>query len=393
MRACWFAVLAVAIGAAWAACAEVTYPMEVLPSERQIVSDEGTGAELTFLTSDSAADTNLYFHERSWLADESLLLFTSRREGGGLMGYLTHTGELVRLTTPSGGLGGATAAVSGPRFFAARGLELLDITLTIETPANGPTTVTARERLICKLAAGPGTSLNVSCDDKRLAFGGNEPEGQPGNVVLVVDVTSGAVTTLLHIPSDPGYGGHVQWSRTSPDFLSFAGRQQRLQVIDVRDGKVRTPYVHGPQELVTHESWWVNDQMLFCGGTHPKPTENADVKVLDVATGEVRVIGSGAWWEGATPIELAKVNWWHAAGSADGVWVAADNWHGDIMLFEGKTTRPHLLTSGHRTYGKGDHPHVGWDRTSEKVVFTSQRFGNSDVCVAAIPSAWRAALP
>ncbi len=47
----------------------------------------------------------------------------------------------------------------------------------------------------------------------------------------------------------------------------------------------------------------------------------------------------------------AKRNWWHASGSPDGRWVAADNWHGDIMLFDGKTSRPQLLTTGHRTYG------------------------------------------
>ena len=62
------------------------------------------------------------------------------------------------------------------------------------------------------------------------------------------------------------------------------------------------------------------------------------------------------------------------------------------MLFEGKTTRPHLLTSGHRTYGGGEHPHVGWDRKGEKVVFASHMLGNLDVCVATIPKTWQNAV-
>ena len=128
-------------------------------------------------------------------------------------------------------------------------------------------------------------------------------------------------------------------------------------------------------ELVTHESWWVNDQILFCGGKSPKPAELSHVKLLNIYTGEVRIAGAGAWWPEATASEAAKLNWWHVAGSGNGSWIATDNWHGDVMLFEGKTTRPHLLASGHRTYGKGEHPHVGWDRKGEKVVFGSHLLG------------------
>ena len=51
------------------------------------------------------ADSNLYFHERSWLADESVILFTSKRTNGGLMGYITATGELIRFNSPQGPLG------------------------------------------------------------------------------------------------------------------------------------------------------------------------------------------------------------------------------------------------------------------------------------------------
>ena len=151
-----------------------------------------------------------------------------------------------------------------------------------------------------------------------------------------------------------------------------------MWVVDIREGVPRNVYLAEEGELVTHESWWVNDQLLFCGGKSPTPAELSHVKVLNIYSGEVRIVGAGAWWPEATPAEAARLNWWHAAGSADGRWVAADNWHGDIMLFEGKTTRPHLLTTGHRTYGKGEHPHVGWDRKGEKVVFGSTPAGQPE---------------
>ena len=71
--------------------------------------------------------------------------------------------------------------------------------------------------------------------------------------------------------------------------------------------------------------------------------------------------------------------------------MVADNWHGDLTIFEAQTTRPHLLTQGHRTYGKGEHPHVGWDRNGEQVVFTSHLLGNPNVCLARIPKAMQEA--
>src|SRR5688572_9276109 len=80
---------------AWIANAAATsYPLEVFPPEHKRMADPRTSAELLFLTTAPENDSNLYFHEYSWLGDESVILFTSSRAKGGLMGYLTATGEL-----------------------------------------------------------------------------------------------------------------------------------------------------------------------------------------------------------------------------------------------------------------------------------------------------------
>jgi hypothetical protein len=138
-------------------------------------------------------------------------------------------------------------------------------------------------------------------------------------------------------------------------------------------------------EIVTHVVWWVNDSILFTGAIDLDGKDHSHVKVVDAASGDVRVMGAGFWWPDADPVELARLNWWHPAGSDDGRWVVADNWHGDIMLFEGRTTRRHLLTGNHRTYGGGEHPHPGWDRRGKQVIFCSHQLGSPDVCVATIP--------
>ncbi|GMW00483.1 MAG: hypothetical protein AMXMBFR84_16200 [Candidatus Hydrogenedentota bacterium] len=368
--------------------------LSVLPAEHKHEVDPVTGAELTYLTTNPARDVNLYFHERSWLADGSMILFVSQREHGGLMGYLTATGELVALQNANGALGGATAANVGPRFYAQQGNDILEITLSIQISPNAPpeaSRVTAIDRTIATLPPGSGhCSLNENATGEWISVGMTTPGDGGLPAIYIINIASGIVRELCRVPKSPGYQHHVQWSRTNPYLLSFAGDNQRLQVVDIRDGIIHNVYKAIENELVTHESWWVDDQIIFCGGVNPKPTEDSHVKVLNIYNGQVRIAGAGAWWPAATPETITRLNWWHAAGSADGRWIIADNWHGDLMLFEGQTTRPKLLTKDHRTYGKGDHPHVGWDRTGRQAVFTSHRLGNPDVCVATIPEQWQA---
>jgi len=370
------------------------YALEVLPTEARRLTDEHTGAELLFLTSGPTENRNLYFHERSWLQDDSVILFYADREYNGLMGYVVATDELVRLSAADGTpLNRATAAVDRPAVYAMAGDRVLEIALHIEPsdqPAATPSRIWARERALCEVSHAV-TSLNESCDGRYLSVGVTERDAPEASAIYLIATADGARERLCGMP--PGATAtvsHVQWSTTNPYWISFANAPIRIWVVDIRDRQPWAPYAQRPGELVTHEVWWGNDLLLFCGGIHPKPQEDAHVKTLDPRTGEVRIIGEGAWWPDATPAELAKRNWWHPAGSPDGHWVAADNWHGDIMLFEGLTARPRLLTQGHRTYGGGQHPEVGWDRRGEQVVFASHKLGEGvHVCVATIPEEWQ----
>lgn len=388
-------LLVAAVAPSHAAADAEPFRLEVLPPEHKRMVDPRTGAELLFLTTDRARDTNLYFHERSWLADGSMILFLSARAGGGAMAYVVETGELVRLSGPHGPISGVNAAATTRSIFGRRGDAVVQWSLAVKVspdPRAAPSEVTAAERVIARL---PGVQMHTpvqeSCDGRHLAVGaivGN------GRAIFVIDVPSGAYRELCRIPDPPGYGGHVQWSHNNPNMLSFAGRTERLMVVDLRDGVPRNIYAQWDGELVTHEHWWVtdahgDDQMVFCGGLHPKPSEESHVKVINVRTGVVRIIGAGAWWPTGGDEAIAKQNFWHCAGSEDGRWVAADNWHGDITLLEGKTTRRRILTVGHRHYGHGEHPHVGWDRKGRQVVFTSHLLGDPNVCVASIPPQWQ----
>ena len=405
MRLCYRLLAAVCVsvaGAAWfPAHADQTYELEVFPRQDMKHADAFTGVELTTLSVLLPA-TNLYFHQRSWLPDGSMIVFDSDR---GLMGYLCQTGELVVLEPGSQKFRDRpTVAATRNSVFAIRGTDEIEFALDIDISADPGTVlskVTATERVIARLSTfcphGCG-KLNGSYDDTYLVTY-NEP------YILTITVATGEVQRVCTIGPPIDWRSHVQSSRGPSNLLSFAGGPDwhtrgdpdRLWVVDPAEGVPRPVHHQIAGELVTHESWWVGDQILFCGAPpavgfedEPSKREMSHVNVLDPRTGIVRILGAGNWWPEGTDAEVWKRNWWHCAGSDDGRWVVADTFHGDIVLFEGKTGRPRVLTTGHRTYGGGEHPHPSFDPTGSFVVFTSNRSGIGRVCVAKIPDEWRA---
>jgi hypothetical protein len=367
-----------------------TWQAEVLPADHSVRIDSVTGVKLTFLTTKTRSE-NVYFSERSWLSDESMIIFYGVR---GLMGYLTATGELVVMKAPIGYVTSATCAARRPSIFCMRGGDLLELTpeVTLSTdPTKKPSTVKIHERLITTLPK--SVQLNSSDDDEYIGVGVKTASGMSIRTIRIRD----GVTRELRAVPEGGGGSHVAWSRSKSNLLTYAGKPDRLMLIDPAKGVPRSIYTKTPDELITHESWWIDDQILFCGSVRPHGQDQSHVKVIDPKTGTVRIVGAGAWLPGISAADLAVHNWWHAAGSVDGRWIIADNWHGDLVLFEGTTTRPHWLTKGHRKYGSGWHPHAGWDRRGEKVIFASYMLthvkNDVRVCIATIPEAMQKVNP
>jgi len=377
---------------------------DILPPEHEVTADPVTGARLIYVTSHGAEDTNLYFHQWSWLPDSSLLLFRSNREGASvLFGYIEATGELARLQPEGqpGLMGDVTASRHDNAVYLMRENQVLEWRITVHTPEGGATRVTVDERVAGKLpqVSGGLTGLNESSDGSMLVFGFT---GSETSQLVWMDRATGEVR---HQRPVPGPIQHVQTSWDIPSLAMYATGhvdrarpgtgdrwQQRMWLLDGAEGTPRKLYHQLEGELVTHEQFWVNNQVVFCSGeAFEGDAAQAHVKVVDINTGVARILCAGAWWQGAeTEAEAAaKVNWWHCSGAPNGRYVAADNWHGDIAIASGMSARHRILTTGHRTYGKGAHPHVGWDPTGYRVVFATNQRGNSDVCIAELPDSWR----
>ncbi len=383
-----------------------SWECEIFPSEREITIDDDSGAKVTFVTRSGAHDTNLYFHQRSWLPDESILFFNRTSDSGpsGLHGYLEETGELIRIQRddhPVHGLSTASRFENEVYVDYDRAIWAWKI----ETEVEPETRVRVTERKICdypeNLASSNG--LNENSDGTLLFFGGPEKETEE-SFIVAADKETGEIQEAARTPF---IQGHIQCSWDRPDLVMFnhardwkwadhniEGGQydHRMWLADLSD---RLPWKLYPDaasgELTTHECFWVDNQVVFCSGSHWMPGfggEESHVKVIDVDTGIARIIGAGSWLEEVSAKDLAKRNWWHTSGDPNGRFAAADNWHGDIALFSAQSSRERLLVQGHRTYGSGAHPHMGWDPTGKKLVFASNRRGNPDVCIVEIPEDW-----
>jgi oligogalacturonide lyase len=368
---------------------------QVLPSERKEEIDPKSGAKIIFITTNEAQDNNLYFHDRCWLLNNNLMLFYSDRTGKSeIFGYIAQTGELVRFNNEEDAPAhSAVASRKGDRFYIVR--EGAVFQWTVDLKMTPRTQVKISEEKICDYPSGSSqlSGLNENSDQTLVSFG-YKLDNKPYIAVAEIETGETQVVAQAELPIQ-----HIQFSWTRPNLLSFAGSYGgdtapldpkepphcRIWLANVNTRTTLPVFYQKPGELVTHECWWVHDQITFIGG---HKVEEAHVKVLDIKTGEIRIIGAGAWWEGATVEDISQVNWWHAAGSPNGRWVAADNWHGIIALFNAKTTEMRILTTGHRTYGRGAHPHVSWDLTGESVEFTSNKWGNPDVCIGIIPEEW-----
>lgn len=367
----------------------------IYPSEHIVVNDTTSGAKLIYATTNSSNDHNLYFDYNCWFKDLSAMFFTSDRNGASeLFAYIPKTGELICVSPENkeGNYWLATVDFESHAVYVrdSKAIYKWNIDIVFNSDSTKVQNVTVKERVIASAPDGTKfiSGLTQSADMKLLSTSINYNNDLNHKEILSVDILSGKLKKLMSFQTDTAIT-HVQFNKYNQNYLRFSRDVpenigvHRMWVVDIREpGKSKKIYLQEPQESVTHEDWWVDDQLTFLSGYQ---AGHYHVKAINIHDQKARIIGAGSLWKDGSPKELAEYNWWHASGSRDGKWVAADNWHGHIAIMDGRTSHLRLLTKNHRTYGKGAHPHVGWAPDSKSVEFTTNVRGNPDVCIAYLP--------
>ncbi len=146
---------------------------EILPPEQRIETDTESQASIVFITTDKSNDTNLYFHDRSWLLENQVMLFMSDRTGRNeLYAYVASTGHLARLNRKVDAPAyGAVASREWDRMYVIRDNTVLEWRVHL---SGGNTPVfEVTERKICEFPEGasPFGSLNENSDGTLLSVG------------------------------------------------------------------------------------------------------------------------------------------------------------------------------------------------------------------------------
>lgn len=257
-----------------------TWDCEILPSEQRVEVDPRSGAKVIFATTHPGSDSNFYFHERCFLWNNRLLLFTSDRFGRSeVMGYLLDTGELVRLVRAQDSpVGSRVASIRGDRLYAVKGNTILEWVLEVAVAPRTAVRVTERRVAEFPEGAQQRSSLDESCDGTWLTFLyrlGDE------HWVGCCESGTGRLLPPTRIPFKPD---HLQFHHQRPDVISVSRTydtggdwgpldpaeppRARIWTLNLDTRQVVPAFFQAPGELATHECWWVNDLMTFVGGFH-----------------------------------------------------------------------------------------------------------------------------
>ena len=360
------------------------------PSERRELRDEPTGARLWQVTTAEAMHHHFYFTNPSWPDDQRELYFVSYRTGyPNLFAAAEPMGEITQLTARMDiNPFSPTAARDGRRlYFSAR-----DRVIELDRE-------TLLERVVAEFGGAKLGNCSLNAAGTQLAIGVRLPKVCR---LALIELTSGKTRFLV----EKAEVGHIQFCPADDNLLEYSGPPgARIWTIHADSSADGNLYRELPGEWIVHESWLGSgEEIIF---THwPRA---------------LRAIGR----DGARVRTIAAFNAWHTSSDRTGCWIVADTNHPDIglQLVDARTGQRRTLCHPRATnrgiqwalstpaqgagidtsiirserpeldrpprpedpasvYGpQWSHPHPAFSPDGQRVVFTSDRNGWSQVYV------------
>jgi len=403
-----------------------------LPSEKKIVKDPVTGAELVFLTSrPGVKDSKIYQTHNQWTADGEWLLFRSDRLGGEAIAVHEKTGDMVQVT--EGGYAGGYLIVSRKtmtlyvlRASSAGGMNLIktDLGALFTDSKNGKLKTESHYQKICGTIPADYDAhgdMALDADENWIYFRiGKEKAAQhlpPGtkiadpfgprnlgagpNGIAKINTRTGEVG---HVVSVPFQVGHIQANFWRPGEIVFCWETggkapQRTWTVKSDGSGLRPLYPEADYEWVTHEAIFSPDEVAFAIMGDKKAAYNGDgtfAKASEWGPAGIRMKPSGLGVINLRTHEMLLAgqvpdggSFWHVTGSADGKWLAGDSFERNIYLIDRKTSKLTLLSAGHNRKAP-DHPHPSFSPDGTRVQiqssFLSEDGSAMHICIIKIPS-------
>ena len=416
------------------------------PSERKVVADPVTGAELIFLTSKPEGDSRIYPTHPQWTADGQWVIFRSRRVPGEAMAVNELTGVMVQVTE-GGYTGMLNIAQKSMKLYymraenpeepgANRSLQIVEIDLEklFRDSESGQMEPASAYERICgvtppEIGAGGDMALDAAENvvyfrigkeeaarylDKEVEIEGNfgpRNMGAGPSGLAKMNLETGETE---HVISVPFQVGHIQANPWEPGEIVFCwetgGKSpQRTWTVRADGTGLRPLYPESPYEWVTHEAVITRDEVAMAIMGHRKiGMEDAET----IAAGSTRHPGQEKEWGPSgtreKPTGLAVVNLrtremiiagqtdsgsglWHVHGSPDGKWAVGDDFARNIYLIDRHTREMKLLSAGHKPTA-ADHPHPTFSRDGKKIIIQSAMLSDDDrsmnLCVIPVPRSW-----
>lgn len=417
------------------------------PSEKKIVIDRVTGAELTFLTSEPRGDSKIYQTHHQWTADGQWVVFRSNRVRGQAMAVNEKTGDIVQVTENgyTGILcladhtmnlyfvrlvdGGPPPAMTGaePATPAAKPGEApkeaqivrVDLgKLFADSEAGTVGEATEYEHVVGIIPAAYGAVGDVAIDPNedfayfRVAgkeFAAShlppdtkiEPNFGPRNMgagptgLAKMNLTTGEVSYIVSVPFQIG---HVQTNPWMPGEIVFCwetgGKSpQRTWTVRADGTGLRPLYPEADYEWVTHEAVITKDEVAIAiMGHRPVGTDDewgpCGTREKPTGLGIVNLRTREMRIIGQT---AEGSGYWHVHGSPDGRWAVGDDFARNLCLIDRATGETVLLTAGHKETA-ADHIHPTFSADSTRVQFQSAMLSadnrTMNICVVPVPAAW-----
>ena len=370
------------------------------PSERKVIQDSVTGAELIFLTSKSGTgDSKIYQTHNQWTSDGQWIIFRSDRVPGEALAVNEETGDIVQVTE-GGFTGMLCVARNSMHLYYMReskdekgnrlGMEVVEVSLDPlfkDSAAGELKDKTYYERVCGLIPADMCSEADMALDgsetfayfrlDKEYArqmpieepiadnFGPRNMGAGPGGIGKI-DLTTGKVEPVKAVHFKVG---HIQGNPWHPGEVIFCWETggkapTRTWVVNADGSDLRPVFRETEYDWVTHEAVIGPDEVVIAILGHRSISDTRDIPGTD-----------SSWGPSGTkehPTGIAVVNlrnrqlslegqvdgdsFWHVAGSQDGNWVAGDDFAHNLWLIDRNTKERILLSAGHKPTAR-DHVH------------------------------------